>query len=331
VPASLPPFPKDRPVNRLGLAEWLTAPNHPLTARVEVNRLWGIFFGKGIVETQEDFGIQGRPPTHPELLDWLAREFIRSGWDVKAMMRTIALSSVYRQTSAIRADLKDRDPRNDLLARGPSGRLTAEEIRDCALAAAGLLDKRMGGPPVSPYQPGDLWRESNSMSPGYRQSVGGDLYRRSLYTVIKRTAPMPNMLAFDSVSREFCTARRLPTNTPVQALVLLNDPQFVEAARQIAARAMTSVPPASNSSLAARISFIFKLLASREPTKQEMAALTDLYNDQKTQYAREPEMAAQLIHIGESKADPALPAVDLAAFTVISQTVLNLDATVWKR
>ena len=231
VPASLPPFPKGQPLNRLGLANWLTSPDHPLTARVEVNRLWSIFFGKGIVETQEDFGIQGRPPTHPELLDWLARYFVNSGWDVKATMRVIALSSVYRQASELRPDLKEHDLRNDLLARGPSGRLSAEEIRDCALAAAGLLDRSMGGPPVSPYQPGDLWRESNSMSPGYRQSVGGDLYRRSLYTVIKRTAPMPNMSAFDSVSREICTARRLPTNTPIQALVLLDDPQFVEAAR----------------------------------------------------------------------------------------------------
>ncbi len=331
VPASLPPFPKGQPVNRLGLAAWLTSPTHPLTARVEVNRLWGIFFGKGIVETQEDFGIQGRPPTHPELLDWLARDFIDSGWDVKAMMRKIALSSVYRQESSLRPDLKERDPRNDLLARGPSGRLSAEEIRDCALAAAGLLDTKMGGPPVSPYQPGDLWRESNTMSPGYRQSVGGDLYRRSLYTVIKRTAPMPNMLAFDSVSREICTARRLPTNTPVQALVLLNDPQFIEAARQVAARAMATVPTESKDALAGRISYIFKLLASREPTRQELTALTDLYNNQKPGYSREPEMAAQLVHIGESKPDPTLPVVDLAALTVVSQTVLNLDATIWKK
>ncbi|HLK58067.1 MAG TPA: DUF1549 domain-containing protein, partial [Chthonomonadaceae bacterium] len=223
LPASLPAFPPSAPHDRLGLAEWLTRPDHPLTARVEVNRLWALLFGKGLVETQEDFGIQGHQPTHPELLDWLARDLIRSGWDVKAMLKQIALSATYRQASALTPERSRRDPQNLLLARGPSRRLSAEEVRDLALFAAGLLDERQGGPPVSPYQPGDLWRESNSMSPGYHQSVGGDLYRRSLYTVWKRTAPMPNMTVFDAGSREVCIARRQATNTPLQALVLLND------------------------------------------------------------------------------------------------------------
>ena len=197
-PAAIFPLSKNVRHDRLGLAQWLTRPDHPLTARVAVNRFWTIFFGKGLVETAEDFGAQGRSPTHPELLDYLAREFVASEWNVHTLIKKIVLSNTYRQASALRADLKERDPENLLLARGPSYRLGAEAIRDIALAASALLDDRQGGPPVSPYQPGDLWRESNSMSPGYRQSVGGDLYRRSLYTVWKRTAPMPNMTAFDA-------------------------------------------------------------------------------------------------------------------------------------
>jgi hypothetical protein len=326
-PSSLPPFPAGAPRDRLGLAQWLTQPDHPLTARVEVNRVWGLLFGKGLVETQEDFGIQGRPPTHPELLDWLARDFVRSGWDVKRMVKQIVLSSTYRQASALRPDLRERDPQNLLLARGPSYRLSAEAIRDTALAAAGLLDDRIGGPPVSPYQPGDLWRESNSMSPGYHQSVGTDLYRRSLYTVWKRTAPMPNMTVFDAGSREVCIARRQPTNTPLQALVLLNDVQFVEAARAIGARALKE----GGATPAARARYIFRLLASREPTSKETLLLTDLYTEQAAEFSKEPQSAEKLVHIGDSKPDAALPPADLAAATVLAQTVLNLDATIWQR
>jgi hypothetical protein len=326
-PASLPPFPADAPRDRLGLARWLTQPDHPLTARVAVNRIWGLFFGKGLVETQEDFGIQGRPPTHPELLDWLARDFVQSGWDVKRLVKQIALSSTYRQASALRPDLRERDPQNLLLARGPSFRLSAEAIRDTALAAATLLDNRIGGPPVSPYQPGDLWRESNSMSPGYHQSVGGDLYRRSLYTVWKRTAPMPNMTAFDAGSREVCIARRQTTNTPIQALVLLNDVQFVEAARLIGTRALKE----GSATPAAHARFVFRLLTSRLPTPTETKLLTDLYTGQQAEFARDPQAADKLIHIGDSKPDPTLPSADLAAATILAQTVLNLDATIWRR
>ncbi|HLJ56705.1 MAG TPA: DUF1553 domain-containing protein [Chthonomonadaceae bacterium] len=326
-PASLPPFPAGAPQNRLGLAQWLTQPDHPLTARVEVNRIWALLFGKGLVETTEDFGIQGRPPTHPELLDWLARDFVQSGWDVKALIRKIVRSTTYRQASALRPDLRDRDPNNALLARGPSHRLTAEEIRDLALAASGLLDGRIGGPPVSPYQPGDLWRESNSMSPAYRQSVGGDLYRRSLYTVWKRTAPMPNMTAFDVGSREVCTARRQPTNTPLQALVLLNDPQFVEAARVIGARAIKE----GGATPEARARWVFRLLATREPTATEIAALATLYRDQLDQFGKDAAGAQKLIHVGASRPDATAPPAELAAATMLAQTVLNLDATIWER
>jgi hypothetical protein len=326
-PKSLPPFPAGAPVNRLGLAQWLTQPDHPLTARVEVNRIWSNMFGKGIVETVEDFGIQGRPPTHPELLDWMARDFVSSGWDVKRLTKQIALSAVYRQASAIRPDLRDRDPQNYLLARGPSRRLSAEEIRDMALAASGLLDERLGGPPVSPYQPGDLWRESNTMSPAYHQSVGGDLYRRSLYTVWKRTVPMPDMTAFDVGSREVCTARRQQTNTPLQALVLLNDPQFVEAARAIGARALKE----GGTSPAERARWTFRLLATREPTATETAELAKLYSEQLDGFRSDTSSAAKLIQIGSSKPDASLPPAELAAATVLAQAVLNIDAVIWER
>jgi hypothetical protein len=349
-PASMLPFSKSARKDRLGLAQWLTRPDHPLTARVAVNRFWALLFGRGIVETVEDFGTQGKLPSHPELLDWLAVRFARGSgfgvqgsgerapnahrptpiaqpWDVKALLRTIVLSSTYRQSSALRPELRRRDPNNVLLARGPSARLGAEAIRDTALFAAGLLDERRGGPPVSPYQPGDLWRESNSMSPAYRQSVGADLYRRSLYTVWKRTAPMPNMLAFDAVSREVCVARRQPTNTPLQALVLLNDVQFVEAARVLGERMVREGGPAA----AGRVRIGFRRLAGREPEGQESRLLADLYEEQLALFTASPDQASRLLKIGERKPDPGLPPSEVAAAAVVAQTILNLDATIWKR
>ncbi len=326
-PATIAPFPSGLRKDRLGLAQWLTMPDHPLTARVAVNRIWSVFFGRGLVETAEDFGIQGKAPSHPELLDWIARDFIHSGWNVKALVKKIVLSSTYRQASALRSDLREKDPLNVLLARGPSERLSAEAIRDTALAASGLLDSRRGGPPVSPYQPGDLWRESNSMSPGYQQSVGTDLYRKSLYTVWKRTAPMTNMSAFDAGTREVCIARRQTTNTPLQALVLLDDPQFVEAARVVGERVLKE----AGHTTAERTRYVFRLLAVREPTSSELKLLEDLYEDQLAAFQKEPDMASKLIKIGESKPGTAFAPADLAAATVLAQTVLNLDATIWKR
>ncbi|MDX1933684.1 MAG: DUF1553 domain-containing protein [Capsulimonadales bacterium] len=326
-PAGILAYPRNLRRDRLGLAQWLTHPAHPLTARVAVNRFWAICFGRGLVETQEDFGIQGKPPTHPELLDYLARDFVRSGWNVKRLLKRIVLSQTYRQSSTQRPDLRTRDPQNLLLARGPSHRLTAEEIRDIALGGSGLLFERIGGPPVSPYQPGDLWRESNSMSPAYQQSKGPDLYRRSLYTVRKRTAPMPNMTVFDAVSREVCTARRSTTNTPLQALVLLNDTQFLEAARALGQRTLKEAGPTTPQ----RVTFAFRLLAVREPTARELMTLIRLYDDQRAIFAADPEAARKLIAIGESLPDPSLAPTDLAAATVLAQAVLNLDAVVWKR
>ena len=223
------PFDGSWPRNRLGLARWLTDPKHPLTARVAVNRWWQSFFGRGIVPTPEDFGSQGQLPSHPELLDWLARTFIDSGWDVKHLVRLIVTSATYRQGSDAPADLVARDPENVLLARGPRLRLSAEMLRDGALAASGLLVDTIGGPPVKPYQPAGLWEEKSGTA--YQRDVGPGSHRRSLYTFWKRTSPPPAMLTFDATTREVCAVKRQTTATPLQALVLLNDPQYVEAAR----------------------------------------------------------------------------------------------------
>jgi hypothetical protein len=322
------PFPKDAPRNRLGLARWLTDPHHPLTARVFVNRMWVRFFGRGLVTTPENFGQQGALPTHPELLDWLSRDFIDHGWDIKRLCRTIVLSATYRQDSRCAAELRDRDPENQLLARGPSRRLSAEQIRDVALAASGLLDRKMGGPPVSPYQPGgDLWRESNTMSPAYQQSTGRDLYRRSLYSVWKRTTPLPNMMAFDAPSREVCTVARGRTNTPLQALVLLNDVQFVEAARALAAD--VSKP---NTELPAQVDEAFLRLTGRRADSTERNLLVDLYNEQATLFAdKSQQNPLAFTKLGDSKLDPKLDAAHVAALTVVCQTILNLDATIFER
>jgi Protein of unknown function (DUF1553) len=331
-PAFLPPLSasprlaKGRAVSRLDLARWLTRPDHPLTARVAVNRFWQQLFGRGLVETSEDFGIQGRLPSHPELLDWLAKDFQRD-WNVKRFVKQLVLSQTYRQSAKLTAALRARDPQNLLLARGPSYRLSAETIRDVALSASGLLDTKLGGPPVSPYQPGDLWREANTMSPGYRQSVGGDLYRRSLYTVWKRTAPMPNMMAFDASGREVCTARRQSTSTPLQALVLLNDTQFVEAARVLGEKVVKE----GGASDAQRVVFAFRTLATRFPTPTEARLLEQLYATQRQLFTSDPASAARLLTVGERKVDTALSAVEVASATVVAQTILNLDTTIWKR
>jgi hypothetical protein len=326
-PAALPPFPAGAPRNRLGLAQWLTDPQHPLTARVAVNRYWQMIFGRGIVATTENFGVQGAAPTHPELLDWLARDFINSGWDTKALLKQMVLSATYLQDTKFRPDLRDKDPENLLLARGPSQRLPAEMIRDTALAASGLLQDEPGGPPVSPYLPGDLWRESNTMSPAYHQSVGEALYRRSLYTVWKRTSPMPDMTVFDAPSREVCVVKRTATATPQQAFVLLNDPQFVEAARVLAEAALKH----GGHSPEERIRFIFRRLTAREPDARELDLLKELFREQSEGFAKEPDRANSLINVGDHKRDTTLNVTELAATTIVAQTVMNLDATIWKR
>jgi hypothetical protein len=323
----LPPFPNGAPRDRLGLARWMTDPNHPLTARVAVNRVWMNFFGRGLAATPENFGRQGEAPTHPELLDWLARDFIEHGWNLKRLCRQIVLSATYRQDSQASAQLRQQDPDNQLLARGPSRRLSAEQVRDLALAASGLLDRTIGGPPTFPYQPGeDLWRETNSMSPAYRQSTGTALYRRSLYSVWKRTAPLPNMLVFDAPTREVCTISRGRTNTPLQALVLLNDVQYVEAARALAVQvARTAQAPSE------QIGEAFLRLAGRKPRTEELELLTDLYGEQLQLFTDAQQDPAKLSAIGEAKLETALDPAALSALTVTCQAILNLDATVYER
>ncbi len=326
-PAVLSPMAPKLPKNRLGLAQWMTDPKHPLTARVGMNRLWQLMFGKGLVTTTENFGLQGAQPTHPELLDWLARDYVRSGWDTKGALKRIVLSATYRQDSVFRPELKTKDPENVWLARGPTYRLPAEMIRDTALVASGLLWEERGGAPVSPYQPGDLWRESNSMSPAYQQSTGNNLYRRSLYTVWKRTAPMPNMQAFDAPSREVCVVKRSNTGTPQQALVLLNDVQFVESARVLAERTLKD----GGTTVEARIEFAFRRLTGRKPTEREVRLLAELWEDQRKRFALEPERATRLVGVGAKKSEAPVNEVELAAATSVTQAIMNLDATVWKR
>jgi hypothetical protein len=324
----LPPFPEDAPKNRLGLAQWMIDPSHPLTARVFVNRIWMNFFGHGLVATPENFGRQGEAPTNPELLDWLARDFVDHAWDIKHLCRQIVLSATYQQDSRLRPELRTRDPENRLLARGPSGRLAAEQIRDLALASSGLLVSQTGGPPVSPYQPGeDLWRESNDMSPPFKQSTAQGLHRRSLYSVWKRTAPLPNMLSFDTPTREVCVVSRSRTNTPLQALVLLNDVQFVEAARVLAADVTRCCDTTE-----ARICEAFLRLTGRHPDAVEVEELCNLYREQVRVFTEaDVDDPKQLLQVGESPTESELSPVDLAALTVTCQAILNLDATIYDR
>jgi hypothetical protein len=330
VPAILPPLPKDEPLNRLTLAKWLVDPTHPLTARVAVNRYWQMYFGLGIVKTSEDFGSQGEPPVHAELLDWLATEFMRTGWDVKAMQRLIVTSATYRQSSKTNPELMDKDPENRWLARGPRFRLPAEMIRDNALAASGLLNDALGGKSVFPYQPKGLWEEmafgDGFTAQEYRQSSGKDLYRRSLYTFWKRTVPPPSLVTFDAPDREKCTGRRALTNTPLQALVLMNDPTYVESARVLAERALRE----GGKDAGSRIAYAFRLATARKPTAAESRVLRDLLQQQLATYRGDKKAAMALLKVGESPSDTRLDAAELAAWTMVASAVLNLDETIVK-
>jgi hypothetical protein len=325
-PASLPPFPRGQPRNRLGLARWLTGRDNPLAARVAVNRLWRMHFGRGIVATQEDFGSQGRLPTHPELLDYLAARFVESGWDVKALHRLIVSSATFQQSSHVPAAVAARDPDNLLLARGPKRRLAAESIRDSALSASGLLNRTIGGRSVKPYQPAGLWEQAGT-GKSYKQDTGANLYRRSLYTFWKRTLPPPSMITFDAMSREVCTARREVTTTPLQSLVLLNDPQFVEAARRIAEQALSRFP----ADVAARNRMVFRNLIGRLPDAVENGILARLFDEQRTVFAVRPDDARRLLAVGESRADEALPVIEVAAMTMVVNAIMNFDEFVVTR
>jgi hypothetical protein len=330
VPAFLPPLPTDAPQNRLGLAQWLVSGAHPLTARVAVNRFWQMFFGTGIVKTVEDFGSQGELPVHRELLDWLATEFVRTGWDVKAMHRLIVTSAAYRQSSKADPALIERDPENRLLARGPRMRLQAEMIRDTALASSGLLNDEIGGPSVFPGQPKGLWEDiafGNIYSAQiYTPSEGKDLYRRGMYTFWKRTAPPPVMATFDAPDREKCAARRPVTNTPLQSLALMNDPAFIEAARALAERMISD----GGTSSAKRIASGFRRVTARNPASKEMRILQDLARLQLDNYKRRPEDAAKLLEIGSTKSASSAPPGELAAWTMVASAIMNLDEAITK-
>ena len=327
-------LPKDDTLqdSRLALARWITRPDHPLTARVYVNRLWQMLFGEGIVRTPADFGAQGEWPTHPEVLDWLAVDFVESGWDIKALVKKIVLSATYRQSSATSAALLEKDPANRLLARGPRHRLPAEGIRDAALKVAGLLVPRLGGPSVNPYTPGDLWREishygsSPATSQTFVQDHGEKLYRRSLYTYWKRTAPPPNMAAFDAPNRETCVVSRPLTNTPLQALVLLNDTQFVEAARSFAQRILSR--PGSDD--AQRLHWALLEALSRPPTEKESRVLLAALQRERATYQASEADARALLRVGESPVPRTHPPAELAAWTQVASTILNLSEFVSK-
>jgi hypothetical protein len=325
VPALLPPLPPDAPRNRLGLARWLVALEQPLTARVAVNRFWQQVFGTGLVKTAEDFGAQGEPPSHARLLDWLAVQFRDDGWDVKKTMRRLVTSATYRQSSRVTKDRLAKDPANRLLARGPRFRLDAEMLRDQALAVSGLLFEKLGGPSVKPPQPAGLWEAvayPTSTTAKFVADTGHEkVHRRSLYTFWKRTAAPPQMAIADAPSREACMVRRERTDTPQQALLLMNELQFVESARHLAARAMTQ----GGDTPEARVSYLFRLTTARWPDASEKAELLAAYRDHLATYTRDQASATKLLAVGELKPDARLNPSELAAWTMLANLVLNLD------
>jgi hypothetical protein len=324
-PAVLPPMPEGAPLNRLGFAQWLVDPNHPLTARTAVNRFWLQAFGTGLVKTAEDFGSQGEPPSHPELLDWLAVDFRENGWNVQRLMKQIVMSAAYRQSSRVTPEQIERDPKNRLLARGPRFRLDAEMLRDQALAVSGLLVPKLGGPSVKPPQPDGLWFAvgySGSNTVRFKKDTGPDkVHRRTLYTFIKRTAPPPEMSIVDGPSRESCVLRRERTNTPLQALLFLNDPQYVEAARALAERSIRE----GGDSVESRAAYMFRVCTARQPDAAELAVLVSDYKDQLAAFTADAEGASQLIAVGELPPDQAMQTSELAAWTMVANLVLNLD------
>jgi hypothetical protein len=326
-PSCLPPMgATPQAAKRLDLAKWLTKPDHPLTARVTVNRFWQQLFGRGIVETADNFGSTGSGPTHPELLDWLAADFVENGWDVKRLLKQIALSATYRQSAKITAENLAKDPDNRLLARMPARRLSAEMLRDQALFVSGLLVEKQGGPSVYPYQPEGLWNEAMGR-PGYPRSKGPDLYRRGLYTFWKRTAPPPNMTNFDAADRSVCSARRQSTSTPLQALNLLNDPTFVEAARFLGQRMLKE----GGKTRGDQAAWAFRLVTTRAATEKEAAIFAKLFDEEATMFAANSKDAEKLLAVGDSKNDVGLNKTELAAATSVALTILNHDAAVMRR
>ena len=321
IPAVLGNWKDEWPSNRLGLAKWLVDPDHPLTARVTVNRIWQHYFGLGLVKTSENFGIQGEQPSHPELLDWLATEFIRSGWDVKGMHRLIVTSATYRQSSARSDEILQRDPENRLLSHGPRKRLSPFALRDTALVTSGLLVPTIGGPSVKPYMPPGIWKSISNA--GYKRDKGDKLYRRSLYTYWRRTIPPPTMMAFNAAARETCIVRKDETTTPLQALSLMNNIVFVEAARHMAER-LLAVEGDSD----ARLTHAFRMVLSRAPRPEELSVLRADFAAYRAEFAKNPEESKKLLKIGDKPSSKGLDQADLAAYTLIANTLFNLDEAI---
>jgi hypothetical protein len=303
-------------------------PANPLTARVAVNRFWQRYFGVGLVKTTENFGVQGESPSHPELLDWLATEFIRGGWNIKAMQKLIVMSAAYRQASNSTPALLHRDPENRLLARGPRFRLPAEVVRDNALAVSGLLVEKVGGPSIKPYQPAGLWEElaGGAGEAPYIQEKGANLYRRSLYIYRKRTVPHPSMSTFDAPSREVCFVKRARTNTPLQALELMNDLTYVEAARALAQLMLTD----GGATPEERLRFAFHRASARFPDAREKQVLLRGLEHYHQKFAADPESARRFVHNGDSSVDSKLDVTELAAYSAVASVILNLDETITK-
>jgi hypothetical protein len=325
----LPPMPADAPRNRLGLARWLMDPANPLTARVAVNRYWQMYFGTGLVKTAEDFGSQGEAPSHPELLDWLATEFIRSGWDVKAIQRLIVTSAAYRQSSIATPALRERDPENRLIARGPRVRLPAEMIRDQALEVSGLLSTKMGGPSVKPYQPEGLWEQLSAFQGKklFERSTGEDLWRRSVYSYWKRTVPPPSLTIFDAPTREACVVRRQLSSTPLQALALLNDEMYIETARKFAERIIKE----GGASPSQRLAWALRAATSRPATDAEVRVLEQGLTRRLAQYRADARSAEKLLAAGESPRDRSIDPAELAAYTTAASVILNLDEVITRQ
>ena len=334
-PAVLPPMPKGAPRNRLGLAQWLVSVQNPLTAPVLVNRIWKQYFGSGVVRTAEDFGTRGELPTHPELLDYLATELVDAKWDLKKLHKRIVLSATYRQASTASRAKLDRDPENHLLARGPRLRLTAEMVRDNALAVSGLLFEKIGGESVKPMQPMDAWKTVEGFGSEYRRDRGDKQYRRALYVYWKRGSPYPSMINFDAVKRDSCTVTRATTTTPVQALTLLNDPVYVECAkmlgqrmlkdREALRRARDLKKPEED---AKRLAYGFRLCTSRPPSEQESRILRKLLDEQRAHFKADVNAAKKLLGVGDAKVDETLDVAEEAAWACVGSALINLDATI---
>jgi hypothetical protein len=321
-PERILPMPDNLPKNRYGLAQWLTHPNHPLTARVAVNRLWQNIFGIGLVKTAEDFGNQGGLPSHPKLLDYLAVSFTESGWDVKKLIKEMVMSGAYQQDSKTSKELLDRDKENRFLARGPARRLTAEMIRDNALAASGLLNKQMGGPSVKPYQPDGLWRINGAI---YVPDTTDDVYRRSLYVIVKRSVPNPTLGTFDATSRSYCVVRRQKTNTPLQALVTLNDPTFVEVSKVLGERM------AKEENVEKAITMTYNKLTGKLPKAKELALLVELQGKELDKFNASISKAKGWLETGYYEVNPELDMPLIAANAVVASVILNSDAALMRR